>query len=179
MCDIFSEFEKLSQNDTEAMELKTGGWSAVPTKENDDRSGPELFAEIMRRLEEEREENIRSVKHEADQNDSNSKLSLRHSKHEKVETEKKPMMARDDEKNQNETVNHDNDEDESNNNRQKLSDTIERSHHTCQEMEENSSTNQKEGFSRLKEWEENRIREISGKEDEDEDEDEKVNNEYD
>ena len=45
-----------------------------------------------------------------------SKLSTRHSKSEKVETEKKPMMAHDDEKKKNETDNHDNDEVESNSN---------------------------------------------------------------
>ena len=98
MCDIFSKFEKLSKNDTETMGLKTGGRSAVPTKENEERSRLAILAEKMRRTEEERDEDIRSVKHEADQNDLNLKLSMRHSKIETIETEKKPMMAPEDER---------------------------------------------------------------------------------
>ena len=109
------------------MGLKTGGQSAVPTKGNEDISQLAILREKMRRSREEFEEYVRSEKHEANQKEMKSKLSTRHSKSEKVETEKKPMMAHDDEKKKNEIDNHDNDEDEFTKNHQKISDTIERS----------------------------------------------------
>ena len=121
------------------MGLETGGRRAVPTKDNEERSQLEPFAEIMRRIEEVREEDVRSVNHEADQNELNSTLSLRHSKHETVEAEKKPMMAHDDEKNQNEICgNRENEEDEFNSNHQRILDTIETMARNSRKYEEES-----------------------------------------
>ena len=139
MCDKFRKIEKVTENCTETMGLETGGRRAVPMNINEVRSQLERLAEKWRRTDEERDKDVRSVKHEADQNELNSTLSLRHSKYEKVEAERKPMMARDDEKNQIETEDHDNDEDQSNNNLQKVSDTIERSHMKSEDKRENNS----------------------------------------
>ena len=109
----------MPKNDTETMGLKTGGRSAVPTKENEERSRLSILAEKMRRIREENEEHVRSEKREANQKEIKSRLSMGHSKSEKVETEKKPMMAHDDEEKKNETDNHDNDENEFTNNYQR------------------------------------------------------------
>ena len=80
------------------MGLETGGRRAVPTKDNEERSRLAIPAEKTRRTEGEREEDVRSVKHEADQNVLNLKLSMGHSKIKTIETEKKPMMAPEDER---------------------------------------------------------------------------------
>ena len=130
----------MTENGTETMGLETGGRRAVPTKDNEERSQLELLAEIMRRIEKVREEDVRSVNHEADQNELNSTLSLRHSKHEKVETEKKPMMAHDDEKNQNEICgNHENEEDEFNSNHQRIFDTMDTMDRNFRKYEDESN----------------------------------------
>ena len=116
----------MTENGTETMGLETGGRRAVPMNINEVRSQLERLAEKWRRTDEERDKDVRSVNHEADQNELNSTLSLRHSKHETVEAEKKPMMAHDDEKNQDEICgNRENEEDEFNSIHQKILDTIE------------------------------------------------------
>ena len=81
------------------MGLKTGGQSAVPTKENKERTRLAIHAEKTRQIEMKIDENAAAEKHEAEENYSKTILSKDQSK---IESEKKPMKIQEEEKKTNE-----------------------------------------------------------------------------